>query len=117
MRENERTLKMKQEFVSRRDEGQSINQIADRFGLSPSTVYKKIDQIAQDSGRTRESLLERVHRPHLTHDRLYEPLQGVDVGEYRRKIGELKTSCNELRELMDSYIAREEAIQNGGNDI
>lgn len=110
-RQNERTLKMKQEFMSLHEQGLSIKEIAARFNLNPVTVYAHLSAIALENGCTREDLLKEVHSPHLTHDRQFEPVAEVDVANYRRKFSKLQAGAKELSALMSDYIEKEEATE------
>lgn len=116
MRENERTLKMKQSFISLHDQGMSIKDIAKEFGLGLSVVYKNLGEIAISANRDRASLLGQPHKPHLTYDHQYAPLKKVDVDEYRQKFTALKANCRELKQLLTDYIEREEEAMQNGND-
>lgn len=102
--QDERTLKMKQEFISLHNQGLSIKEIAARFNLSVATIYANLGSIAKKEGCTRESLLVEVHAPHLTHDRQFEPVPEVDVKGYSKKFGELKKSTQELSKLIGRQI-------------
>ena len=64
-KEDERTLKMKENFIELHDNGNSIAEIAKIYGLDKTTVYHCLQEIAEKSGRTRESLLVAPHSTHL----------------------------------------------------
>ena len=106
--QNERTLKMKQEYVSLYDQGLRPKEIAKKFNLSLRTVYEALDDIAKASGRTRESLLSRGSSPHLTHDRQFEPVQEINVSEYSKKFKELKKTAKELSKMIAEQVEKEE---------
>ncbi len=57
---------MMKSFMDLHSQGHSIAQIADEFNISPASVYKNLDKIADANGVTRESLLERNSSPHST---------------------------------------------------
>ena len=110
--QNERTLKMKQEFMLLHNKGLSVKEIAEKFNLNVTTVYASLETIAQKEGCTRESLLKRVHAPHLTYDRQFDPVPEVDVKQYTEKFDVLKKSAEELSTLMSKDISElKEAIQ------
>ena len=46
-------------------EGMGIQEIAEKFGTTSTTVYRYLEEIARENGMTREELLERVHSPHV----------------------------------------------------
>lgn len=56
---DERTLKMKEEYVKLFNEGLSPKQIAKIFGLSSWTVYHYLGEIAEEAGVPRDSLLKK----------------------------------------------------------
>ena len=111
--QNERTLKMKQEYVSLHDQGLSPKEIAKRFNLSQKTIYNCLDDIAKESGRSRASLLERNSSTHLTHDRQFEPVAEINVEEYSKKFTELKEQTRELSRSIGKQILvlKKEGIQ------
>lgn len=76
---NERTLRMRNEFMNLHSQGATIAEIAKKFGLSVSVVYKDLNLIAETNGVTRESLLQRVHKEHAPFERTpNKPLSEVD---------------------------------------
>ena len=103
--QDERTLKMKQEFMSLHNQGLSIKEIAERFNLSVVTIYVNLGSIAKKEGCTRESLLKQAHTPHLTYDRQFEPVPEVDVEQYTEKFNARKKSAKELSTLMSKDIS------------
>ena len=102
--QDERTLKMMQEFMSLREQGYSIKEIAKKFNLHPSTVYRLTSVIAKNNGCPKEALLDQPHAMHLTHDRQFEPVPEVDVKQYTEKFEALKKSAKELSSLMSQHI-------------
>ena len=111
--QNERTLKMKQDFMKLHNDGLSIKEIAVKFNLSPTTIYKSLDEIAKKEDCSREDLLKVVHSPHLTYDRQFEEVAEIDVVSYREKFERIKTYARELSNLMSQDISKieEEADQ------
>ena len=85
MLQNERTLRMKGEFKQLRDDGLNIAEIAEKFGLSPSTVYRHLDEIADSLGVSRESLLLEPDKASLgAIGRTYGKLEPVDISGFQR---------------------------------
>ena len=105
MRKDERTFKMKQQFMSLHNRGLSIKEIASRFNLHVGTIYSNLEDIAMKEGCSRESLLEVVHSTHLTYDRQFEPVPEVDMEAYREKFNALEKSAKELSMLMSKDIS------------
>lgn len=63
-KKSERVLKMSENFMSLREQGMSISEIADKFSLHFTTVYDELDSISKANGVSRDSLLDR---PHVCH--------------------------------------------------
>lgn len=111
--QDERTLKMKQEYVTLYDQGLSPKEIAKKFNLSSAVIYENLAEIAQASNRDRASLLSRRSSPHSTHNHQFIPVPTVDVELYRAKFAKLKTEAKELSAMIGAYIdsqAKEETI-------
>lgn len=62
-KESERMRQMKECFIRLHEEGVSISEIAEKFNLGESTVYQKLQEIADANGVTRDSLLQQVRTP------------------------------------------------------
>lgn len=60
--ESERVVQMKANFMKLHEEGWSISEVADKYGLSKPTVYRHLEAIASQNGVTREALLQQVHQ-------------------------------------------------------
>ncbi|MDO4752627.1 MAG: hypothetical protein Q4A36_00065 [Candidatus Saccharibacteria bacterium] len=108
--QNERTLKMKREFMTLHEQGFSVKDIAKKFDLNPVTVYANLSDIAKANGCTRESLLRQVHQPPLTYDRQFMPVKEVDVGKYQAKFSSLRKAAKELSNMMAEYVEQEDKI-------
>ena len=80
----ERTLKMRQDYVALRSAGMLPAEIADEFALSRTTVYRSLDDIAKEAGVERESLLQVPHCPHVSPNRATQTkLEPLDLTNYR----------------------------------
>lgn len=60
MTRKDRTLAMKENYIALHEAGMSATEIADKYGLANSTVYRALPEIAEKAGVTRESLLSRT---------------------------------------------------------
>lgn len=58
---NESTLKMKANLMNLKKQGYTNPQIAAEYGCTLSTVHRIIKQIAQETGKQREELLDKPH--------------------------------------------------------
>ena len=59
---SERTNQMLKNFISLFQQGFTIKQIASKYGLSTSTVYLRLEEIANSNGLSREDLLKEIHK-------------------------------------------------------
>lgn len=86
-RTSERVVQLKKNFIELHEQGFTIPEIADKFHLGKSTVYRLLGEIAQENGVSRDSLLQEVHET---------PASWV------RKINLLKVNGDELLAKFDS---------------
>lgn len=107
---HERTFKMRENFIELHDKGYSIPQIAKMYGLSTQTIYNSLQEIADESGRTRESLLEVPHGAHLTYDRQFEPVAEVDLTGFEEKFKTAIEGFNSVCESVKATIEKQEVI-------
>ena len=63
---SKRTILMQENFIKLHNEGYSIPEIAKKYELTPSSVYKNLQKIADKEGVKRQSLLNIVHKQHVT---------------------------------------------------
>ena len=63
--ETQRVKNMKENFMTCHQDGLDIPQIAEKFEVNVTTIYKLLQEIADANGVERKELLKRVHRPHV----------------------------------------------------
>lgn len=113
---NERTLRMRNEFMELHFSGLSIPEIAKKFELSVTSVYKNLDFIAGANNVTRESLLQRVHKEHAPFERTLSnvPPKEMDPETFNLHcdlaIAEIDKLLAEIREIItdDKKLLEEE---------
>lgn len=93
---DERTLKMMEEYMSLRNEGYTVEQIAKKFGLSTFTVYHYLNEIAKKYGVPREELLDVPHSKPVTYERQFAPVKPIDSAEFDRKSKEIMSNLDNL---------------------
>ena len=94
--ETQRVKIMKEKFMSCHNDGLGIPAIAEKFEVTPTTIYKCLQEIADVNGVERNELLERVHRPHVilvTHKPVH-----TDFDEVQHLLGTLENKISMLLE-------------------
>ena len=101
---DERTLRMMENYVKHHEEGMSVEEIANFYGITSMTIYNRLGEIAQVNNVPRESLL---CCPEHSHDngglnggygafRPYDLIRGL-FDEADRAIEELSSRvCNSI---------------------
>ena len=103
---DERTLQMMREYWRlHMEEGLSPKEIALRFGLTPTTVYQNLDEIARMNGVTRQELLDQPHEKPISYDRTDQPVTQVEprlfLDLHRKAIEDLDRELNDLEKIID----------------
>ena len=107
---NERTLNMKREYVRLHNEGYTPSEIAKKYDLSLSTIYKSLEEIARKAGVTRESLLERpIEADHSGRCLTY--VQPVNVSQIREHFTTAQKELENLIQEVEKVIKAEEDIK------
>lgn len=103
---SESVKKMLNEFMELHENGYTINEIAKKFSLSASTVYSYLQEIAQNNGVTRESLLCTVHKQHVVtkeHPK-YEKILPEDLNEnFSNMLKEVDTIISKIDSLKEDF--------------
>lgn len=103
-RESERMRVLKQNFMLLHQEGLSIPEIAGKFNVSFSNVYRVLQEIADSNGVTRESLLQIVRIPSFEKE-LREERKRVSVN-----IEELRQGFQEAGSIIDQLMSKIETM-------
>lgn len=104
MGKNERTLQMMQNYCLLHDEGMSPREIAEKFDLSPRTVYYVLQEIADKAGVSRDSLLESPHSEHQPFERVSEPVKPIDIGAFSKKFQNALGIMGEFKEMVEMAL-------------
>ena len=110
--EHERTLRMKKEYKTLHDQGYTPKEIADKFHLSDTTVYKSLQEIAENEGVTRDSLLVFPHNTPAAYDRKFVPVKPLDISELIANTQETITRAKEVSNAIDTYLSEQELEEN-----
>lgn len=103
-RESERMQVLKQNFMALHQEGFTIPEIADKFNVSFSHLYRSLQEIADANGVTRASLLQIVRTPSPERQLRDEHRQ------VRVDVEELRNGFQGAGNIMDQLLSKIEAI-------
>lgn len=94
----ERTTKMKENYVHLHfEKGLSPKEIARHYGLSVTTVYKYLGEIAAKSGYTREELLEAPeHSGERSQFNGMKRIEPIDLEGIKQGFAKAKEALNDL---------------------
>jgi DNA-binding MarR family transcriptional regulator len=100
---------MKKNFMALHNEGYSIAEIAERFELSPPTVYNHLDEIARENGVTRNDLLQIIKSPYSERGFREEAKRvKVDVDELNKGLAKAEESIQETIDMITMILEGEE---------
>ena len=106
---DERTLQMMEAFIGLHEKGYSIPEIAKMFNLSWSIVYKKLGEIADKAGVTRESLLmSPIKADHS--GRNFTPVKPIDVTKFHEHFNMAITELDAISKEVAQAIEDQETI-------
>ncbi len=106
---DERTLQMMEAFIGLHEDGYSIPEIAKKFNLSWSIVYRKLGEIADKAGVTRESLLmSPIKADHS--GRNFTPVKPVDTAKFHERFGIAMTELDAMLKEVVQAIEDQETI-------
>lgn len=102
-RTSERVKVMKENFIDLHNEGPSISEIAARFKLSGSTVYRYLDEIAKENGTSREDLLQKsLYHTQAERLRREEKEAKASFEKVQKELAVLQNSLQIVRSLVDN---------------
>lgn len=103
-KQSARVGQMMEKFLRLHNEGKEISEIAEMFQLSSSTIYLKLQEIADKEGITREELLSRPHKKHVvTKER--KVVKSIDICELKKGFENLQKDIDEILVNIDEAIA------------
>ena len=107
---NERTLRMKQEYISLHEQGLTPGEIAEKFDLDVSTVYKSLGEIASSNGMDRADLLTRPHSEHVRYKNRLKKIEPIDISDFIDHIDKAISEAKELQLVMKKQVKRQEKV-------
>ena len=96
----ERVVRMKQDFMRLHEEGKTIPEIAKIHHLDFSTVYKYLQEIADENGTTREKLLSRVYDRKISNSKNYSTPKTPNTIDFKKLSKSFDFVLTELNNLI-----------------
>ena len=90
-------------FMSHHKEGYTIAEIADKYSVSKYTIYGILQEIADANGVDRDSLLEKIHSPHVRYG-LQQSRELADFDETKALATKLHNRVNSLIQTINSAL-------------
>lgn len=109
---DERTFRMEQEYMDLHEQGLSPSEIAKRFNLDVSTVYKSLGKIANSNGVDRADLLDRPHGEHVRYKGRLKKVEPLDPSDFLEHFEKTMSEVNELHVVIKRQIKAQERIAN-----
>lgn len=107
---SERVLQLKKNFMEHHKNGWTIQEIADKYHVTRRHTYTLLQEIADENGVTRESLLEIPHSQHASPLFLHrDGVEKVNVEEIRKDFQNIISSANNVMKAIDTLL--EEDVQ------
>ena len=109
MKQSERSLQFKKNYQEMREDGKTVQEIADFYGLSRSHAYSLLRQLAEELGVTHDSLLPQPHRPpiYLGSGKAVEPVRPVDFSafqqEFRGTISQFDKTIYQMEKVLKEW--------------
>lgn len=103
---SESTSLMKKEFIKLRASGMSIQDIAEKYGMTPANIYLHLQEIADENHVTREELLFIPHKTHIIKSnskRLSK--EAISPEELKKDFSEILEKVDNILEKIDTTIA------------
>lgn len=115
MPKNERTLKMRENFMADHKNGLSLKDIAKKYGISTPTVYGELQWIADQNGVSRESLLQTPHDEHIGYTRTFEPVEKIDLTEFHQHLSTAMSEIDAAIQSINKEIEKHETLADNLN--
>lgn len=106
---SERVKQMKLNFMKLHNEGYSIKEIAEKFHITPRTIYSELSAIAEENGIPREELLSTPHKQHSSRGSTIKAHQeSVNPNELKANFEKMIDTANIIIEKIDYVLQQEE---------
>lgn len=106
---SERVKYLIDNFIKFHNEGMSIPEIAEKSAVTTRTIYSYLQEIADQNGVTRESLLEKVHKPHeVTKFGEHKKTPKIDGEALVNRYSEVIRTAEDLQQELRDLIKKQE---------
>ena len=108
MKQSERALQFKIHYIGHFEDGLTVKEISDLYGLSQAYAYTLIRQIADENDVPYESLIRRPHAEHVFAGRReLRSAKPIDPtlfqNEFRATISSIDKSVNFLNKMLEEW--------------
>ena len=107
MAKDERTLQFMENYKKLHEQGLSMKQIVDTYGLSLSRGYALLDEIATMHGVTRESLLAEPHPGYPADRQMKRQISPpADFDDFCERLVDLEAELGGLTSEMKEFLKK-----------
>ena len=104
---SERVTLMKENFMSLHNQGYTILQIAEKYGITRVSIYHYLAEIAKKNGVDRDSLLEKPNKTHKITKSGGNKAFVFDTNELQSLCDNTKNKINALITSIDNVVKGE----------
>lgn len=106
---SERVNKLIRNFMEWHEDGKTIEEIADLCHVSIFTVYENLQEIADNHGVSRDSLLERPHKDHeVLSPRVSKKNEKINREELTKNFSDAISSISGIIAAIDKELEKQE---------
>ena len=106
---SESTSQMKKEFIKLRDSGMSIQEIAEKYGMTARNIYFHLQEIADENNISRDELLFRPKKQQYSKTIKLgkKAKEAISHEELKKDFSEILEKVDHILETIDTTIANE----------
>lgn len=106
---SERVKELKKNFISHRENGETIKDISNRYQVSTRHIYHILHEIADENGVSRESLLVSPHHKHPKRGSiLSEQIKTDEIDEIRENFEIMLSNAYKIIKQISDILQQEE---------
>ena len=109
LKRSERSLQFKKNYLAMREDGKTVREIANFYGLSRSQAYRLIHKLAEELRVDYDSLINQPHQPpiYLGSGKTVEPVKPVDFSafqqEFRGTISQFDKTIYQMEKVLKEW--------------